>query len=192
LSKNKIRRGIKIIISKEDMKISKFISLVLRHRPEEIGLILDEYGYMSTSDLIKGINEKGYKVTFIDIERIVKEDDKQRYSFNDDKTKIKANQGHSVNINLELKSIEPPNVLYHGTATRFSESICKEGIKKQNRQYVHLSADIETATKVGKRHGELVVFRVNSQQMYEDGCEFYLSENKVWLTDYVPIKYFSK
>jgi len=180
------------MISKQDMKISKFISLVLRHKPEEIGLILDEFGYISTSDLIKGINEKGYKVTFTDIERIVIEDDKQRYSFNDDKTKIKANQGHSVSVNLELKAIEPPNELYHGTATRFTENICKEGIKKQNRQYVHLSADIETATKVGKRHGELAVLRVNSQQMYQDGYKFYLSENKVWLTDYVPAKYFSK
>jgi len=180
------------MIRKEDMRISKFISLVLRHKPEEIGLTLDQYGYMNTSDLIKGINEKGYKATMSDIERILAEDDKQRYSFNDDKTKIKANQGHSITVNLELLAIEPPKVLYHGTATRFSESICKEGIKKQKRQYVHLSADIETATKVGKRHGELVVFKVNSQQMYEDGCKFYLSENKVWLTDYVPIKYFSK
>jgi putative RNA 2'-phosphotransferase len=180
------------MISKEDMRISKFISLVLRHKPEEIGLTLDQYGYMNTSDLIKGINEKGYKATISDIERILEEDDKQRYSFNNDKTKIKANQGHSITVNLELQAIEPPKVLYHGTATRFSESIFKEGIKKQKRQYVHLSADIETATKVGKRHGELVVFKVNSQQMYEDGCKFYLSENKVWLTDYVPIKYFSK
>lgn len=174
---------------KEDMRVSKFISLVLRHKPEEIGLKLDEYGYIDISKLIKGINEKGYKVTIEDIERIVMEDDKQRYSFNDDKTKIKANQGHSIAVNLELKSIEPPSVLYHGTATRFRDSICKEGIKKQNRQYVHLSKDIETATKVGKRHGELVIFKINSQQMYQDGFKFYLSENKVWLTNYVPIKY---
>jgi putative RNA 2'-phosphotransferase len=174
------------------MRISKFISLVLRHKPEEIGLTLDEYGYMNTSDLIEGINKKGYTVTMSGIERILAEDDKQRYSFNDDKTKIKANQGHSTKVNLELKAIEPPTLLYHGTATRFSESICKEGIKKQNRQYVHLSADIDTATKVGKRHGELVIFRVNGQQMYQDGYKFYLSENKVWLTDYVSIKYISK
>lgn len=180
------------MISKEDMRISKFISLILRHKPEEIGLTLDEYGYANTSDLIKGLNRKGYRVTISDIERIVEDDDKQRYSFNEDKTKIKANQGHSIAVNLELQDIEPPKVLYNGTATRFSESICKEGIKKQGRQYVHLSADVETATKVGKRHGELVIFKINSEQMYQDGYKFFLSENKVWLTDYVPIKYFSK
>lgn len=180
------------MVSKEDMRISKFISLILRHKPEEIGLTLDEYGYINTSDLIRGLNRKGYKVTISDLERIVEEDSKQRYSFNYDKTKIKANQGHSISVNLELQAIEPPKVLYHGTATRFSESIYKEGIKKQGRQYVHLSADVETATKVGKRHGELVVFKVNSEQMHKDGYKFFLSENKVWLTDHVPIKYFSK
>ncbi|AQR96229.1 MULTISPECIES: RNA 2'-phosphotransferase [Clostridium] len=180
------------MIRKEDMSISKFISLILRHKPEEIGLKLDEYGYIKTSDLIKGLNLKGYKVTISDIERIVAEDNKQRYSFNEDKSKIKANQGHSIAVNLELQPIEPPKVLYHGTATRFSESICKEGIKKQNRQYVHLSSGVETATKVGKRHGELVIFRIDSDQMYKDGYKFYLSENKVWLTDYVPIKYLSE
>lgn len=156
------------MISKEDMRVSKFISLILRHKTEEIGLTLDEYGYINTSDLIKGLNRKGYKVTVSDIERIVAEDDKQRYSFNSDKTKIKANQGHSIQVKLELQAIEPPKVLYHGTATRFSESICREGIKKQSRQYVHLSADVETATKVGKRHGELVIFKINSEQMYQD------------------------
>jgi putative RNA 2'-phosphotransferase len=180
------------MIRNEDMSISKFISLILRHKPGEIGVKLDEYGYIKTSDLIKGLNLKGYKVTISDIERIVAEDNKQRYSFNDDKSKIKANQGHSITVNLELQPIEPPKVLYHGTATRFSESICKEGIKKQNRQYVHLSSDVETATKVGKRHGELVIFRIDSDQMYKDGYKFYLSENKVWLTDYVPIKYLSE
>ncbi|MFT8350599.1 RNA 2'-phosphotransferase [Clostridium saccharoperbutylacetonicum] len=180
------------MVRKEEMQISKFISLILRHKPEEIGLKLDEYGYIKTSDLIKGLNLKGYRVTISDIERIVAEDNKQRYSFNEDKSKIKANQGHSIAVNLELQPIEPPKVLYHGTATRFSESICKEGIKKQNRQYVHLSSDVETATKVGKRHGELVIFRIDSDQMYKDGYKFYLSENKVWLTDYVPIEYLSK
>ncbi len=178
------------MISNENMRISKFMSLILRHKPEEIGLTLDEYGYINISDLIKGLNKKGYKVTISDIERIVAEDGKQRYSFNDDKTKIKANQGHSIKVNLELQAVEPPKVLYHGTATRFIESMRKEGIKKQNRQYVHLSADVETATKVGKRHGELIIFKINSEQMSKDGYKFFLSENKVWLTDYVPVKYF--
>ncbi|OOP70742.1 RNA 2'-phosphotransferase [Clostridium beijerinckii] len=178
------------MMSNKDMRISKFISLILRHKPEEIGLTLDEYGYISTSDLINGLNKKEYRVTISDIERIVAEDGKQRYSFNNDKTKIKANQGHSIKVNLELQAVEPPEVLYHGTSTRFMDSICREGIKKQNRQYVHLSADIETATKVGKRHGELVIFKINSEQMNKDGYNFFLSENKVWLTDCVPVKYF--
>ena len=177
------------MISKEDMRVSKFLSLILRHKPEELNLKLDEYGYINTFDLIQGMNKKGYKVTINDIKRIVKEDDKQRYSFNDDETKIKANQGHSVDVNLELKAIEPPNELYHGTATRFVDSICCVGLKKQNRQYVHLSADTDTASKVGKRHGELAIFVVNSRQMYKDGYKFYLSDNNVWLTDYVPTKY---
>lgn len=178
------------MISKEDLRISKFMSLVLRHKPEEIGLKFDEYGYLNTSDLINGMNEKGYKITIADIYRIVIEDDKQRYSFNTDETKIKANQGHSVEVNLKLDAVVPPSQLYHGTSTRFENSICDNGIKKQSRQYVHLSADIETAIKVGKRHGEPVIFVIDSQRMFHDGYKFYLSENKVWLIDYVPTKYF--
>lgn len=175
--------------SEEDIRVSKFISLILRHKPEEIGLKLDEYGYINVLDLINGINKKGYKLTVVDFERIVKEDDKQRYSFNEDKTRIKANQGHSIKVNLKLKPMKPPEILYHGTATMFSDSIRKEGIKKQNRQYVHLSTDVETAANVGKRHGELFIFSISSKQMYEDGYKFYLSDNNVWLTDYVPAKY---
>ncbi|HBJ1650855.1 TPA: RNA 2'-phosphotransferase [Clostridium botulinum] len=177
------------MISKKDMKASKFMSLVLRHKPQEIGLKLNQYGYMSVKDLINGMNNKGYNITKEDIERIVKDDDKQRYSFSSDKLNIRANQGHSININLELEEKEPPIVLYHGTSTKFLENILNEGIKKQKRQYVHLSNDIETATKVGKRHGELVILEVNTQQMHEQGNKFYLSKNGVWLTDFVPRKF---
>lgn len=175
--------------SKEEIKYSKFMSLILRHKPQEIGLTLDRYGYVNTLDLINGMNKKGYKVTITDIEEIVIHDNKQRYSFNDDETKIRANQGHSVKVDLELKTVEPPEILYHGTSTKVVNSIYCDGIDKQKRQCVHLSSDIETATKVGKRHGDLVIFEINSQQMYKDGYKFYLSENKVWLTDYVPVKY---
>lgn len=177
------------MISKEDTKISKFMSLILRHRPEVIGLKLDEYGYIDVTDLIKGLNKKGFNIDIVDIERIVEQDEKGRYSFNDNKTKIRANQGHSIKVNLGLQAVEPPNQLFHGTAARFSNSICSTGIKKQSRQYVQLSADIDTALKVGKRHGEPVVFIIDSKKMYQDGCQFYLSENKVWLTDYIPVKY---
>lgn len=177
------------MISKEDTKISKFMSLILRHRPEVIGLKLDEYGYIDVTALIKGLNKKGFNIDIADIERIVGQDEKGRYSFNDNKTKIRANQGHSIKVNLGLKAVEPPNQLFHGTALRFSNSICSTGIKKQSRQYVQLSADIDTALKVGKRHGEPVVFIIDSKKMYQDGFQFYLSENKVWLTDYIPAKY---
>lgn len=177
------------MISKEDMKASKFMSLVLRHKPQELGLELDECGWLVTNHLIGGMNGKGYNVDISDIERIVEEDDKQRYSFNADKTKIRANQGHSIKVNLELIAIEPPNALYHGTSRVASYSICVNGITKQARQYVHLSADIETASKVGKRHGELVILEVDSKKMYKDGYKFYLSNNGVWLTDFVPYVY---
>ena len=122
----------------------------------------------------------------------MKKDLKNNQLFKEFTTEEEAKSWAEENYGQCLKAIEPPNELYHGTATRFSENICKEGIKKQNRQYVHLSADIETATKVGKRHGELIIFKINSEKMYQDGYKFFLSENKVWLTDYVPIKYFSK
>lgn len=177
-------------ISKQDQKASKFISLILRHKPQEIGLQLDEYGYVNTNDLINGMIRKGYNVTITDVERIVSEDDKQRYSFNSDKSKIKANQGHSIEVNLELQPVKPPMVLYHGTSKKVLNSILSQGITKKSRQYVHLSADIETASKVGTRHGELVLFKVDSKRMYEDGHEFYLSDNGVWLVDFVPSKYF--
>ncbi|NFO98296.1 RNA 2'-phosphotransferase [Clostridium botulinum] len=177
------------VISKKDMKNSKFMSLILRHKPQEANLILDEYGYANISDLIKGMRDKGYKITIEDVERIVREDNKKRYSFNSDNTKIRANQGHSIRVNLELQSIQPPSVLYHGTSIRFRDNILKEGVKKQSRQYVHLSSDIDTAINVGKRHGSPIIFLINSKEMFEDGYKFYLSENKVWLTDYVPIKY---
>ncbi|GAA0077039.1 hypothetical protein UT300005_14170 [Clostridium sp. CTA-5] len=119
----------------------------------------------------------------------MKEDNKQRYFFNENKTKIKANQGHSIEVNLKLEAIKPSNILYHGTSTKAVNGIYCSGIDKMKRQYVHLSSDIETATKVGKRHGNLIIFEIDSQQMYKDGYNFYLSKNKLWLTDYVPVKY---
>ncbi|WP_027624929.1 RNA 2'-phosphotransferase [Clostridium lundense] len=179
------------MISKRDMKFSKFISLVLRHKPETIGLDMDEEGYVNVNKLIEGMNKIGMAITRQDLDRIVAEDNKQRYSYDlsDDRDKIRANQGHSIKVNLNLKPVSPPAELYHGTAKRFLNSILKEGIKKGNRQYVHLSKDIETAIKVGVRHGEVVVLKIDSYNMAKDGYTFYCSENKVYLTDYVPTKY---
>lgn len=140
-------------------------------------------------ELIDGINNSGHKINMEILEEIVETDNKQRYSFNESKTLIRANQGHSIPVDVELKEQEPPEFLYHGTADRFIKSIMTEGLKPISRLYVHLSKDIETAYKVGKRHGKSVILKVDSGQMYQDGIKFYLSENGVWLTNKVDAKY---
>ncbi|HIH2840588.1 TPA: RNA 2'-phosphotransferase [Clostridioides difficile] len=175
-------------MSKKD-KLSIFISLILRHKPETIGIKLDDYGYADVNELIEKINNTGRNINIEILEQIVKEDNKQRYSFNDDRSKIRANQGHSINVNVELRELEPPKYLYHGTATRFLDNIKNEGIIKQSRLYVHLSRNIDIAVKVGKRHGTPVILKINTGKMYENGYKFYLSENNVWLCEYIPFKY---
>lgn len=171
-------------------KLSVFISLVLRHKPEAAGIALDEHGWANVEELLRGINETGRKISMETLEDIVATDNKQRYSFNEDKSLIRANQGHSIPVDVELKENEPPEFLYHGTATRFLNSILNDGLKPMSRLYVHLSKDIETAWKVGKRHGDPVILKINSRDMYKDGYKFYLSENGVWLTKKVDAKYF--
>ena len=165
------------------------MSLILRHKPEVIGITLDEHGWASVNDLICGIekNNPGFNMDIL--KQIVRTDSKQRYSFNDDKSLIRANQGHSVNVDVELKEKEPPEYLYHGTGEKYVESINQDGLISKSRLYVHLSKDIKTAENVGKRHGKEVVYRINSGQMYRDGYKFYLSENEIWLTKEVPVKY---
>lgn len=172
-------------------RISKFISMILRHRPEVIGITLDEHGWADVNELIKGINDTGEEVEFskATLETIVKTDKKQRYSFSQDKTLIRANQGHSIPVDVELEKKEPPKVLYHGTGSRFVKSIQEQGLLPMERLYVHLSTDVETATNVGKRHGTPVIFKVNAEQMQKDGYDFFQSVNGVWLTKEVPTKY---
>ena len=175
-------------MSKNDL--SKFLAFILRHKPEEIGITLDEHGWANVDELIEGINKKsGYSANIYILDEIVRTDDKQRYSFNEDKTLIRANQGHSIPVDVELKETMPPDILYHGTATRFMGGILNEGIKSMSRLYVHLSQNIETAHKVGKRHGKPVVLEIDSKRMHSEGIKFYLSENGVWLTSYVDSKY---
>lgn len=169
-------------------KTSKYISLILRHKPETIGISLDEHGWANVQDLIEGVN-KTHKLDMKMLEEIVETDDKQRYSFNEDKTLIRANQGHSIDVDVELEEVEPPAYLYHGTAMKYIESIRETGIISKSRLYVHLSDSYGTATLVGKRHGNPVVFCVKSGQMYTDGYKFYRSKNGVWLTKFVPVKY---
>ena len=169
--------------------LSKFIALILRHKPDTVGIMLDEHGWASVSELISGINACGNEIDMQTLEEIVAEDEKQRYSFNSDKTKIRANQGHSVNVDVELKKAVPPEILFHGTGEKFVSSIKSEGLKPKSRLYVHLSKDRETAVKVGSRHGKPVVFEVHSGEMSRCGFEFFLSENDVWLTKIVPAEY---
>lgn len=172
-------------------EISKYMSLILRHKPEAIGITLDEHGWANVEDLIAGIS-KDNKFNMEMLEEIVRTDEKQRYSFNEDKTLIRANQGHSIPVDVELEEKEPPEILWHGTGEKYVAAIDREGLIPKSRLYVHLSKDKETAVKVGNRHGKPIVYTVHSKQMHEDGYKFYLSVNGVWLTKEVPIKYLEK
>lgn len=170
---------------------SKFIALVLRHKPETIGITLDEHGWADVGELISGI-AKQQPFDMETLERIVATDEKQRYSFNEDKTLIRANQGHSIPVDVELEEEEPPAILYHGTGVKYKASIEENGLIPKSRLYVHLSVDEETALKVGKRHGKPIIYTINATQMHKDGYKFYLSKNGVWLTKSVPVKYHSR
>ncbi len=176
-------------MSLKDM--SKFISLILRHKPETIGIMLDEHGWANVDELIAGIN-KTHPLDMATLEQIVVEDEKQRYSFNEDKTLIRANQGHSIPVDVELKEVEPPEVLYHGTGEKYVASIDELGLIPKSRLYVHLSSDEETARKVGQRHGKPVIYTVKSGEMYRDGISFFRSVNGIWLVKEVPVKYLER
>ena len=170
---------------------SKYMSLILRHKPETIGISLDEHGWANVDKLIAGIS-KTHEINMDILEEIVSSDEKQRYSFNDDKTKIRANQGHSIQVDVELEEKEPPMILWHGTGEKFVASIDEQGLIPKSRLYVHLSQDEETAFKVGTRHGKPVLYMVKAADMFKDGYKFYLSKNGVWLTKEVPVKYLEK
>ena len=170
---------------------SKYISLILRHKPEVIGITLDEHGWANVDELIEGVS-RTHPLDMAALELIVAEDEKQRYSFNEDKTLIRANQGHSIPVDVELDEKEPPEVLYHGTGEKSVSSIDRQGLIPKSRLYVHLSRDEETAVKVGSRHGKPVIYKVKSGEMYRDGYKFFCSVNGVWLTKEVPVKYLSK
>lgn len=173
----------------EHIKISKFLSLILRHKPETIGLELDEKGWASIDEIIYLAAESGKTLDRKTIEAVVETNDKKRFSISSDGFKIRANQGHSVHVDLDLSPIKPPSTLYHGTATRFLESILCKGLHSSSRHHVHLSSDCETAIKVGQRHGKPVILKIDSGSMDSDGHVFFRSENGVWLTDNVPPQY---
>lgn len=175
---------------KQDLdKLSRFISLVLRHKPGAAGLDLDEHGWADVEELIDGIN-KAQAFTKEMLEEIVVTDNKQRYSFNEDKTLIRANQGHSVPVDVELEEVQPPDVLYHGSVIIYKPSIQKEGLIPKSRLYVHLSTDQQTAKDVARRRKHPpVIYAVDALKMYENGFKFYRSVNGVWLTKHVPVEY---
>jgi putative RNA 2'-phosphotransferase len=178
-----------MISEKEIIKQSKFLSLVLRHNPEIIGIKLDDGGWANVETLLIKMNKSGKKIDFDTLDFVVKNNNKKRFAFNEDKTKIRASQGHSIKIDLGYDPQTPPEFLYHGSAEKFVGSILKIGIQKKGRHHVHLSADIKTAVDVGKRHGKPVVFEISAQNMQKQDFLFYISENKVWLTDIVPAEF---
>lgn len=167
-------------------KKSRFLSLILRHKPDLVNITLDKKGYAPVKDILESLS-----LTALELDEIVETDEKGRYSYNDDKTKIRANQGHSIDVEMDFKEDIPPDVLFHGTATKSLDNIYKRGIMKMGRQYVHLSKDYDTAVKVGKRHGNPIVLKIDTKSMHNDGILFYISENGIWLTEHVPPKYIS-
>jgi putative RNA 2'-phosphotransferase len=176
-------------MNKNLVKLSKFVSLVLRHQPEVIGLKLDENGWAEVDHFIELARQHGKDISKSVLEEIVETNNKKRFSFNPEKSKIRANQGHSIDIELGLTPKQPPEILFHGTATRFIESIRQQGLIAGSRQHVHMSSDETTAMNVGQRHGKPIVLKIDTSVMHQDGFVFFCSENLVWLTDFVPPQY---
>ncbi|MFK7814258.1 MAG: RNA 2'-phosphotransferase [Maribacter sp.] len=174
---------------KQAKQTSKFLSLVLRHKPQILDLVLDENGWADVEVLLERLQRESKAITFEQLEFVVKSNDKKRFAFNDDKTQIRASQGHSITINLDYEAVKPPEFLYHGTPVKFIKPIREKGLLKMKRHHVHLSVDIETATKVGARRGNPVILSINALDMHHEGHEFFMSENGVWLTDNVPPRF---
>lgn len=173
----------------DKVKISKTMSLILRHHPEKYNIYLDKHGWAGIDEMVTNLKTKYPHFSKEILFEIVKGDKKQRYSLNENKDKIRANQGHSISVDVELKSMVPPDILYHGTAIKFLDSIMQQGLLSKNRLYVHLSKDVDTAIQVGQRHGKPVVLSIDCKSMIDQGYVFYLSENGVWLTKNVPVQF---
>jgi putative RNA 2'-phosphotransferase len=171
------------------VRFSKFLSLILRHNPGKIGLALDDNGWADVDELLAKANDRGVPLTHPLLLQVVATNDKQRFKLSDDGRRIRASQGHSIPVDLQLQPVAPPQYLYHGTATRFLDAIRKEGLLPRNRQHVHLSPDVEAALKVGRRHGRPVVLTIHAAEMNTAGHAFYLSDNHVWLVKQVPPAY---
>ena len=172
-----------------DIERSKTLSYLLRHNPAKFGLTLDAQGWCRVDDLLAAFERRNLELSREMLEHVVESNDKKRFAFSEDGTKIRASQGHSLEVDLDYRPAQPPALLYHGTADRFLNSILEQGLQKRRRHHVHLSPDVETALKVGQRHGKPVVLTVQAGRMYADGHVFYCSANGVWLTDEAPPRY---
>ncbi|MEO0917027.1 MAG: RNA 2'-phosphotransferase [Pseudomonadota bacterium] len=170
-------------MDKRLVKISKYLAKVLRHNPERIGLVLDAQGWAKVDDIIRLSSNM---MTRSQIEEVVAQNDKKRYALSEDGQFIRANQGHSISVDLQLNPVTPPDILYHGTASKSLDGIRVGGLSKMARQHVHLSSDYDTAIKVGSRHGKPTVLSIYAGRMHVAGHEFFLAANGVWLTDLVP------
>lgn len=171
------------------VKISKHLSYYLRHRPQELGLELMPGGWVSVEQLLAAFHARHFPLSQQDLETVVISNDKQRFSFDSTKTLIRANQGHTTPVDLQLQAVTPPDVLYHGTGAEAVKSILTQGLLKMSRHHVHLSLDLDTARKVAQRKGKPVIFQVNALTMYQNGYQFYRSDNGVWLVETVPPAY---
>jgi putative RNA 2'-phosphotransferase len=176
-------------MDKRLVTVSKYLAKYLRHAPHELGLTLQPGGWVPVDDLLSAARRHGFPISYDDLMECVETNDKQRFSFDVSGELIRANQGHSVEVDLQLEEREPPETLFHGTVERFLASILKDGLVRGKRHHVHLSKDVETARKVGARRGKPVILKVDAGRMHWDGCKFLLSANGVWLTDAVPPGY---
>ena len=174
------------------VRISKTLSKHLRHDPRGIGLTLEAGGWVTVVTLLKALGRKGFSLSHSDLEEVVRQNDKQRFAFDETGTRIRASQGHSVSVDLGLTPLEPPELLFHGTTSAALDSVMATGLQRMRRQHVHLSVDTDTAQRVGSRHGQAVILRVAALTMHEAGHVFYRSANGVWLTDHVPPAFLSR
>lgn len=174
---------------KDLKKVSKSLSYVLRHRPDTVGLELGDGGWVAVDELISAFRSSGKRMSVALLETVVANNDKQRFEFSEDRTKIRARQGHSTEVDLGYQPAVPPDVLYHGTATKNLESIQQQGLIKGRRHHVHMSTNKETMLDVARRHGKPVLLSIDAKRMLADGHEFFITGNNVWLTDHVPPEY---
>ena len=174
---------------KRAVAVSKYLSRHLRHAPADLGLTLEPGGWVAVDELLSAAGDAGFPITRDELAAVVAGSDKQRFAFDDAGTMIRANQGHSVAVDLELSPVRPPDELFHGTPVESRAVIVETGLSRMNRHHVHLSADVDTAVRVGRRRGLPVVFSVDSGTMDKDGYTFFLSANGVWLVDHVPARY---